>query len=111
MIEGEWSVEFIAREGAGAAGIDAGSITFSDGRAIGGDAHYHYDGEYELDGNTLSGVVTVTHESGQPYTVFGPLKEFEMDLFGTVAPDRFILTGRLTSSSDDDVAIRLTRRG
>lgn len=111
MLEGVWSVEFIAREGAGADGIEAGTITFKDGKAIGGDDHYHYAGEYELSGDKLTGTVAVLHFAGPMHTVFGDLKEFEMELSGTVAPDSFILEGTLIGSSEDDVAIRLTKQG
>ncbi|MFQ5509002.1 MAG: hypothetical protein ACE5FN_06665 [Leptospirillia bacterium] len=111
MIEGTWSVAFIARIGAGADGVDAGDITFADGRATGGDDRYRYDGEYELEGNHLSGNVTVTHYAGDTHTVFGDLTEFEMTLSGTVAPDRFILDGRLEGSTLDDIALQLTRKG
>ena len=110
MLEGVWSVEFIAREGEGAGGIEAGIITFENGKAIGGDDHYHYAGEYELSGNRLTGTVAVLHYAGPMHTVFGDLKEFEMELSGTVAPDSFILEGTLIGSTGDDVAIRLTKQ-
>ncbi len=111
MLEGVWSVEFIAREGAGAGGIEAGTITFKDGKAIGGDDTYHYAGEYELSGDRLTGTVAVLHFAGPVRTVFGELKEFEMELSGTIAPDSFLLEGCLVGSTVDDLAIRLTKQG
>jgi hypothetical protein len=58
-VNGLWLAEFSTPTGQG-----TGVIVLLDGRALGGDASYYYDGHYSLNGAQISGTLAVTHFSG-----------------------------------------------
>lgn len=107
MLEALWSVEFNSDT---TQGYGAGVIVLESSRAFGGDANYFYIGSYALDNGMLKASVKVTHYAGQPHSIFGPAKEFNLALEGKIATDTFELFGYVVEQSGMKIRIRLTKR-
>lgn len=107
MIEALWSVEF----GTNSFRAGAGVVVIETCKALGGDGQYFYVGKCEVDATgTAHAEITVTHYSGQPNSVFGPLKKFTVQLSGKADPKVMELHGHLVESPNQKISAFLTRR-
>ncbi len=104
-IEALWSMQFASPEN-----IGAGVVVLQTGRIFGGDGRYYYLGQYQLQGRTLRARVDVHHYSGEPYSVFGKLQHFTLDLSGHVHDSTMFCTGSLVEEPDRKLDIFLERR-
>ena len=80
------------------------------GRAFGGDSQYYYVGDYNMHHDKAQVSLRVRHYNGAQYSIFGPLKEFNVKLEGTPSRESFNMTGYLVENPAMKIAIRLTRR-
>jgi hypothetical protein len=74
-IEALWSVHFATQGGAG-----GGVVIFETGKIFGGDSQYYWVGNYTVQNGQLIADIDVSHYSGPPYSVFGPLQKFRLNL-------------------------------
>jgi len=104
MIEGLWTGEWdstvLGQEAEG-----AGVFIFRDGRIFGGSARYYFFGEYELDGERVSLTLQLSHYSGPPSGLLGPLEEGQLSLAGTVDGETMTL-----QTGEQDAAFSLAAR-
>ena len=106
MWEALWSIEFVSDAGS----VGAGVIVLETERLFGGDAQYFYIGKYEIEGKQISAEITVTHYAGEPFSVFGTDRQFDMHLSGTLRGDTIEGVGRRVDDPKRSMKAILTRR-
>lgn len=106
MLEALWSVEFVSN----VQGTGAGVAVLETGRVLGGDGQYFYVGSYKVQNGQVQSQLKVTHYAGQPSSIFGPAKEFNLQLTGTPNDLSFELHGHVVETPSLKIGIRLTRR-
>ena len=106
MLEALWSVEFVSNLNIFGSGV----VVFETGRIFGGDAQYYYTGKYEVKNGSINGELDVVNYSGEPWSVFGTLKQFSLSLSGQPKDSTFDIEGTLKQDSSKRILIRLTKR-
>lgn len=106
MLEALWSVEFVSS----LQDFGAGVAVLETGRILGGDAGYYYVGSYKGENGVVQADITVTHYNGEPNSVFGPRKQFNLRLTGKPQEQVMGFHGYVVEDPDSRIAIRLTRR-
>jgi T3SS negative regulator,GrlR len=105
MIEGLWIVQYEGLQGNG-----GGVAVFINGRVLGGDTGYTYEGTYDLRGDTLTALVHVSNFLPNIPNVLGVIGDFDLQiqapLRGGVIQGAMSLVGRPGIS----VAVRLTKK-
>lgn len=106
MVEALWSVEFISTQG----DMGAGVIVLETRRIFGGDSRYFYVGSYEVKNQELEAEIEVTHYSGEPYSIFGPEKNFRIKITGEIGKDVMMGQGHRVDNPQLKLDVRLIRR-
>lgn len=75
--------------------IGAGLAVLSDGDINGGDETYLYRGQLDAYGNQAKATIEVAHYRGPLNSVFGPLRNFTLNLEGTVDEKSFDFQGTI----------------
>jgi hypothetical protein len=94
-----WLVRFSAADGSD---YGTGVISFKDGKVFGGDSWYFYAGQYQANGQDITAKVRVKQHS-EGVSIFGPLREFNLTLSGSVSPDG----GKIFGSMIEHPAMKL----
>lgn len=102
--EGLYKAEFGTVIGRGIA-----VVSMRDGRIEGGDSGYLYAGTYVLSGAELSADLVVQHHTSGMHSLFGPLKEFDLALRGSVTRRQAHLTGTSKAAPDVTISVDLTK--
>jgi len=105
MIEAMYGVEFVSQEMSG-----YGVAVLETGRILGGDTSFVYIGSYEVTNGIVSAQVKCTNDRDVLPSVFGDIKEFNLDLQGTLNDKEFILQGHMVENPNLSIGIKLTRR-
>lgn len=108
MIEGLWTAVFSS---GGIAG--AGVIYLSNGRALGGDNQYFYQGSYSYEPATrrLEAKLNVSAFVKGAISVFGiPLSSFTLNLVGTVSGESATASGHVSELRPTSIQIQLVKR-
>ena len=106
MLEAMYGVEFVSSQSGGGYGV----AIFETGRVFGGDSSMVYIGNYQLKGDFLRVDVECTNDHSVLPSVFGNIKQFNLELEGKPARDRFVLTGTMVEDRSMQIAIQFTRR-
>jgi hypothetical protein len=105
MIEGLWIVQYEGLQGNG-----GGVAVFINGKILGGDTGYTYEGKYEVQDDTLTALVHVSNFLPSIPNVLGVVGDFDLQiqapLRGGVIQGAMSLVGRPGIS----VAVRLTKK-
>jgi hypothetical protein len=101
---GLWTAEFSTGSDAG-----AGVVVFTDGKVLGGDNRYYYDGTYSQQGAFLHGEIVAKHYSGPPRNVFGSFSSVRLILEGSIGGDLIVAYGYDPSAPQRRLSIRLRR--
>ena len=105
MVEGLWVVQYEGLQGNG-----GGVAVFVNGKILGGDTGYTYEGTYTLQGNTLTALVHVSNFLPNVPNVLGVVGDFDLQIqapvTGNVIKGAMALVGRPGMS----VAVRLTKK-
>lgn len=108
MLEALWSVTFNSTAGAHGAGV----AVFETGRILGGDSAFMYVGSYETDRGEFSATIRVSkynNISGMQ-SVFGPLKDFNLEVTGKADSKRMVLIGHVAENPSMKITIKAVRR-
>ena len=102
MVPGIYLVNF-GRPGlpVGARGV----VVIEGNRVHGGDQANVYRGRIEGAADALRASIRVTNHSGPPDTIFGPLKEFDLDLAGEEVEGTFRLDGTIVGRPELKIRI------
>ncbi len=106
MIEALWSVQF----GSNLNDFGAGCVVLETGRVLGGDSGYYYVGSYKVENDVIAARIKVTHYSGELNSIFGNVREFELQVTGKPERNIFVLNGHVEGHPELKISIRLTRR-
>ena len=105
MIAGIYSAKFLSNNN-----LMGFGIVVIDGATIhGGDLPYLYKGKYRLDDNKISATVDVENYTGNPNSVFGPLRSYRLILNGVVSPHGFDLSGAVNGQPNRMIRIELKK--
>jgi hypothetical protein len=105
MIDGLWIVQYEGLQGNG-----GGVAVFINGKILGGDTGYTYEGKYELRDETLTALVHVSNFLPNIPNVLGVVGDFDLQIQapvrGGVIQGAMSLVGRPGVS----IAVRLTKK-
>jgi hypothetical protein len=105
MIEGLWIVQYEGLQGNG-----AGVVVFVNGKVLGGDLGYTYEGTYNLEGNNLTTQIHVSNFLPSVVSVLGVVGDFDLQMHaplgGRVIQGAMSLVGRPEMS----IVVRLTKK-
>jgi hypothetical protein len=88
---GIYSITFAAT----GSGAGIGLVVVDNGKIHGGDLSYLYRGRYDSDGSSVRATIHVSHYRGEPNSIFGPLRDFTLNLIGSAGDDTFNLSGQV----------------
>lgn len=89
MISGIYFVEFKASNN----DFGQGLIVVDDGKVNGGDHSYLYRGRLDSYAGNVQAVLEISHYRGELDNVFGPLRQFTLNLSGISDENSFNVTG------------------
>lgn len=81
-----------------------GVVWVSNGRAIGGDSSYYYDGHVEHDGTGPVARMLFARHRPEAVSVVGEVERFNVVFAGRVEGDKYLLEGRM----DEEPRMKLT---
>jgi hypothetical protein len=88
MVDGLWTVQFQGPQGPG-----GGVAVFTNGKVLGGDAGYTYQGTYEENNNNVTARIRVANFSPGVPNVMGAVGDFDLEIRGAVAGNTVNATG------------------
>jgi hypothetical protein len=104
-IEALWSAVLADGESDHSAGV----VAFHRGHIFGGDANYHYQGQYRVAHGQIGLTLVATHFHGGPSVIAGDRDTFTLELAGETGEREMALSGQLEDDPTVKVALRLTR--
>ena len=105
MIEGLWIVQYEGLQGNG-----GGGAVFVNGKVLGGDTGYTYEGTYTLQGNTVTARVHVSNFLPNVPNVLGVVGDFDLEIKAPVTDNVIRGTAGLVGRAGMSVALRLTKK-
>lgn len=106
MIEALYGVEFVSNMNNGGYGV----AVLETGRILGGDSSFVFIGDYEVKNGIVHANIKCTNDRETLESIFGDLKEFNLQLEGALNEKEFILQGNMLENPDMKIAVKLTRR-
>jgi len=89
----------------GTSGGAKGVVVVEGDRVHGGDQSNLYRGRIEGEADSIRAKIRVTNHSGSPDTIFGPLKEFELEVAGEEVEGTFRLAGHIAGRPELRIGI------
>lgn len=105
MIEGLWIVQYEGTQGEG-----AGVVVFTQGRVLGGDLGYTYEGNYTVKENWLAATVRVANFLPNIPSVLGYVGDFDLQIVAPLAGRVIQGTMAVVGQSDKTIAVKLTKK-
>jgi hypothetical protein len=105
MIEGLWIVQYEGLQGNG-----AGVAVFVNGRVLGGDTGYTYEGAYTVQDNMVTARIHVGNFLPNIPNVLGVRGDFDLQIRAPLGDDVIQGTMSLVGHPGMNVAVRLTRK-
>ena len=102
MLSGIFYVEFKANNN----DFGRGLIIIDEGRANGGDDKFLFRGRFDTYNGDIQAVIEVNHYRGEPTSVFGPIKNFTLNLSGKSDGNTFTVTGGVVNMNGAAITIR-----
>ena len=105
MVDGLWIVQFEGLQGRG-----SGVIVLVDGRALGGDEAYTYEGHYRIERDRLVARVKVSNFRPEIGNVAGIQGDFEVEINAPVGDGIVQGSASFVARPDMSIAVRLTKK-
>lgn len=105
MIEGLWIVQYEGLQGNG-----AGVAVFVNGRVLGGDAGYTYEGTYSVQDKFVTARVRVSNFLPNVPSVLGFVGDFDLEIQAPLNGDVIQGAMSLTGHPEIGIAVRLTKK-
>ena len=102
MVPGLYQAEFTTPLGGG-----YGVVKIGGGRIQGGDSDYWYSGSFTSNGAQISSRILVKQHNPFGTSVFGPLREFMLNLEGSVGRNSAYLRGSTPQMGGVTISIKL----
>lgn len=104
-IEALWAVQFVST----AQRVGGGVVVYETGRILGGDSAFVYVGSGGVKDGIFSATVACKQYGGGMESVFGPIKEFTLQLSGPVDEQCMQLRGSIVGYPQMQLTAILTR--
>ena len=104
MVDGLWIVKFYGPQGDG-----GGVVVLTNGRALGGDSGFVYEGTYEFKDDVLTARVSVKNFDPAIPNVLGVPSPFTLLIDGKLKGDGINGTAALANAPDSKIVVRLTK--
>jgi hypothetical protein len=105
MVEGLWIAQFEGLQGGG-----AGVVVLVNGRALGGDEAYTYEGHYKVERDRFSARVKVSNFRPEIGNALGIQGDFEMEIDAPVGDGVVQGVLSLVGRPEVSIAVRLTKK-
>ena len=87
--------------------VGQGIVVFKENSANGGDYGYTYSGTFSSEGEQIKSILTIKQWNASAVSIFGPLKEFSLELNGSFSFDNsFLAHGHISGHSSAQITIR-----
>jgi hypothetical protein len=83
MVDGLWTMEFMVAPNRYGSGV----VVLKDGRILGGDSGYYYNGTYELIGTTLNATANIIKYNQNSISVFGNIGLIQLNFSCQIEED------------------------
>jgi hypothetical protein len=105
MIEGLWIVQYEGTQGEG-----AGVVVFVQGRVLGGDFGYTYEGNYAVKDNWLAASVHVANFLPNIASVLGFVGDFDLEMKAPIKGNVIQATLSVVGQSGVSIVAKLTKK-
>ena len=105
MIEGLWIVQYEGTQGEG-----AGVVVFVQGRVLGGDFGYTYEGNYVVKDNWIAASVHVSNFLPNIASVLGFVGDFDLELKAPIKENSIRATMTLVGKPGMSIVAKLTKK-
>jgi hypothetical protein len=105
MIEGLWVVQYEGTQGEG-----AGVVVFTNGRVLGGDRGYTYEGNYAIKENWVAASIHVANFLPNIASVLGYVGDFDEELKAPIEDNVIQGALSLTGRPGVSIAVKLTKK-
>ncbi len=105
MLEGLWIVQYEGTQGEG-----AGVVVFVQGRVLGGDLGYTYEGNYVIKDNWIAASVRVTNFLPNVASVLGSVGDFDLELKAPIKENAFNATMSVVGRPGMSIVAKLTKK-
>ena len=87
--------------------VGQGIVVFKENYANGGDYGYTYSGTFSREGEQFKSTLTIKQWNASAVSIFGPLKEFSLELNGSFSFDNsFLAHGHIAGQPSAKISIR-----
>src|SRR5258708_18822067 len=105
MLEGLWIVQYEGTQGEG-----AGVVVFVQGRVLGGDFGYTYEGNYSVKENWLAASIHVANFLPNVSSVLGFVGDFDVTVKAPVKENLIQGTLSVVGQPDLSIAVKLSKK-
>jgi hypothetical protein len=105
MVEGLWIVQYEGTQGEG-----AGVVVFTQGRVLGGDFGYTYEGNYIVKDNWIAASVHVANFLPSIASVLGEVGDFDLELKAPIEDNVIRATASLVGRPGLSIVAKLTKK-
>jgi|ERR1039457_2322339 hypothetical protein len=105
MLEGLWIVQYEGTQGEG-----AGVVVFVQGRVLGGDLGYTYEGNYVIKDNWIAASVRVANFLPNIASVLGTVGDFDLELKAPIKENVFHATMSVVGRPGVSIVAKLTKK-
>ena|SRR5438552_14257885 len=105
MLEGLWIVQYEGLQGNG-----GGAAVFVNGKVLGGDTGYIYEGTYKVEANFVTAQIHVSNFLPDIPNVLGVVGDFDLQLRAPITGEVIQGAMALVGRPDISIAVRLTKR-
>jgi hypothetical protein len=105
MVDGLWIVQY-----EGTQGEDAGVVVLTQGRLLGGDNGYTYEGNYVIKDNWIAASIHVANFRPNIPSVLGFVGDFDLQMRAPVSENIIQATLGLVGQPEMSIAARLTKK-
>lgn len=105
MVDGLWIVQYEGTQGEG-----AGVVVFVQGRVLGGDLGYTYEGNYAVKDNWIAASIHVANFLPNIASVLGYVGDFELEMRAPITNNVIQATMSLVGKPGMSIVAKLTKK-
>ena len=101
MFNGLWTIDFISTMNRFGSGV----LVVNEGKLLGGDNGFYYEGNYNIEGDTIQGKVTVTRFNENIISIFGNIDNYSLSFRGQIKKDTMEAVASIENMPDLKVRV------